>query len=91
MTFADYMVLGTSPKWAPVADRAYWTEIRPYAHYMIIGSELEGNGIQIFDMKKARSRKKDRHRIHTTNEALFPPFIASWRQEGRRSRAVYQR
>jgi choice-of-anchor B domain-containing protein len=41
-----------SPKWAPLADRAYWTEIRSYKHYMVIGSELEGNGIQIFDMTK---------------------------------------
>jgi hypothetical protein len=44
--------LGYLPKFAPTADRAYWTEIRPYKHYMVIGSELEGNGIQIFDMKK---------------------------------------
>lgn len=41
-----------SPKWAPIADRAYWTETRSFKHYMIIGSELEGNGVQIFDMKK---------------------------------------
>lgn len=40
------------PKYAPISDRAYWTEIRPYKHYMVIGSELEGNGVQIFDMKK---------------------------------------
>ena len=40
------------PKFAPTSDRAYWTEIRPYKHYMVIGSELEGNGVQIFDMKK---------------------------------------
>lgn len=44
--------LGFLPKFAPVADRAYWTEIRSYKHYMVIGSELEGNGVQIFDMKK---------------------------------------
>lgn len=40
------------PKWAPTGDRAYWTEIRSFNHYMVIGSELEGNGIQIFDMHK---------------------------------------
>jgi len=44
--------LGLLPKFAPLADRAYWTEIRSYKHYMVIGSELEGNGIQIFDMNK---------------------------------------
>lgn len=44
--------LGFLPKFARVADRAYWTEIRSYHHYMVIGSELEGNGVQIFDMKK---------------------------------------
>jgi hypothetical protein len=38
-----------------VADRAYWTEIRNYHSYMIIGSELEGNGIQIFDMRKVQA------------------------------------
>ncbi|KAI6785513.1 uncharacterized protein J7T54_007156 [Emericellopsis cladophorae] len=44
--------LGFLPKFAPLSDRAYWTEIRSYKHYMVIGSELEGNGVQIFDMKK---------------------------------------
>lgn len=44
--------LGYLPKFAPTADRAYWTEIRSYKHYMVIGSELEGNGVQIFDMNK---------------------------------------
>jgi hypothetical protein len=29
-----------------------WREIRSYKHYMIIGSEAVGHGIQIFDMKK---------------------------------------
>jgi hypothetical protein len=31
---------------------AIWREIRSYKDYMIIGSEAEGHGIQIFDMKK---------------------------------------
>ncbi|KEY69307.1 hypothetical protein S7711_01757 [Stachybotrys chartarum IBT 7711] len=44
--------VGFLPKWAPLASGAYWTEIRPYKHYMVIGSELVGNGIQIFDMSK---------------------------------------
>ncbi|RXG43895.1 hypothetical protein VDGE_30492 [Verticillium dahliae] len=44
--------LGFLPKFAPTSDRAYWTEIRSYKHYMVIGSELQGNGIQIFDMRK---------------------------------------
>lgn len=41
-----------SPKWAPIGDRAYWTEIRTMDHYFVIGSELAGNGIQIFDAHK---------------------------------------
>ncbi|CAG9957107.1 unnamed protein product [Clonostachys rosea f. rosea IK726] len=40
------------PKWATLASGAWWTEIRPYKHYMVIGSELVGNGVQIFDMTK---------------------------------------
>lgn len=50
--FTKGKLTACSPKFAPTADRAYWTEIRPFKHYMVIGSELEGNGIQIFDMKK---------------------------------------
>ncbi|ROT38201.1 hypothetical protein SODALDRAFT_333973 [Sodiomyces alkalinus F11] len=44
--------LGNLPSYAPTAARAWWTEIRAYKNYMVIGSELEGHGIQIFDMKK---------------------------------------
>ncbi|KAF4907578.1 hypothetical protein CGCF415_v007331 [Colletotrichum fructicola] len=44
--------LGFLPTYSPVGDRAYWHEIRPYKNYMLIGSELEGHGIQIFDMTK---------------------------------------
>ncbi|ROT38943.1 hypothetical protein SODALDRAFT_276544 [Sodiomyces alkalinus F11] len=44
--------LGFLPKYSPVSDRAYWTEIRPYRHYMLIGSELADHGVQIFDMRK---------------------------------------
>jgi hypothetical protein len=31
---------------------ALWKEIRAYKNYMLIGSELGGHGIQIFDMTK---------------------------------------
>lgn len=31
-----------------------WKEIRGYKHYMLIGSELDGHGVQIFDMSKVR-------------------------------------
>lgn len=31
---------------------AIWREIRGYKHYMVIGSEAVGHGIQIFDMTK---------------------------------------
>jgi choice-of-anchor B domain-containing protein len=51
--------VGFIPKYAPLADRAYWTEIRPYKHYMVIGSELEGNGVQIFDMTKLLDLKPE--------------------------------
>ncbi|KFA49962.1 hypothetical protein S40293_01205 [Stachybotrys chartarum IBT 40293] len=44
--------VGFLPKWAPLATGAWWTEIRPYKHYVVIGSELVGNGVQIFDMTK---------------------------------------
>jgi choice-of-anchor B domain-containing protein len=44
--------LGFLPKYAALASGAWWTEIRPYLHYMVIGSELVGNGVQIFDMTK---------------------------------------
>ncbi|KAL8294469.1 hypothetical protein RB597_007860 [Gaeumannomyces tritici] len=60
--------VGFLPKWAPVANMAYWTEIRPYLHYMVIGSELEGNGIQIFDMKKLLQVKKADAPVLFTNE-----------------------
>ncbi|KAK6828415.1 hypothetical protein PG987_011756 [Apiospora arundinis] len=44
--------LGFLPVFSALGNRAYWHEIRSYRHYMLIGSELEGHGIQIFDMKK---------------------------------------
>ena len=33
-----------------------WREIRSYKNYMIIGSEAEDHGVQIFDMKKVFQR-----------------------------------
>ncbi|KAH7324564.1 hypothetical protein B0I35DRAFT_388417 [Stachybotrys elegans] len=44
--------LGFLPKFARLDVGAWWTEIRPYKNYMVIGSELIGNGVQIFDMTK---------------------------------------
>jgi hypothetical protein len=40
----------------PVSKPAIWREIRGFKDYMIIGSESEGHGIQVFDMKKVRNR-----------------------------------
>lgn len=61
--------LGFLPKFAPLADRAYWTEIRAYKHYMVIGSELEGNGVQIFDMHKLLDLTEDEIPKKFTNAA----------------------
>lgn len=49
------LTIDDSPSYAPTADRAWWVEIRAYKNYMVIGSELEGHGVQIFDMKKVRA------------------------------------
>ena len=49
-----------------MGDRAYWHEIRPYKNYMLIGSELEGHGIQIFDMTKVRANQDQRINIRLT-------------------------
>lgn len=34
------------------AQYSFWKEVRSYKHYMLIGSEREGHGVQIFDMTK---------------------------------------
>ncbi|KAM0322000.1 hypothetical protein ACHAQA_009741 [Verticillium albo-atrum] len=44
--------LGFLPCPAPTNPDAFWKEIRSYKNYMLIGSELEGHGVQIFDMSK---------------------------------------
>lgn len=41
--------LGRLPQYS---SESIWREIRSYKHYMIIGSEAVGHGIQIFDMKR---------------------------------------
>uniref|UniRef100_L2FDS6 Peptidase s41 family protein n=1 Tax=Colletotrichum fructicola (strain Nara gc5) TaxID=1213859 RepID=L2FDS6_COLFN len=41
--------LGRLPQYSVPSE---WREIRSYKHYMVIGSEAVGHGIQIFDMKK---------------------------------------
>ncbi|KAM9882417.1 hypothetical protein VDGL01_03596 [Verticillium dahliae] len=46
--------LGFLPSYAPTGPRSLWKEIRSYKNYMLIGSELEGHGIQIFDMRKTQ-------------------------------------
>ncbi|KAK3955699.1 hypothetical protein QBC32DRAFT_310818 [Pseudoneurospora amorphoporcata] len=44
--------LGFLPAPAALAKHALWKELRGYKNYMVIGSELEEHGIQIFDMRK---------------------------------------
>ena len=51
----------TSPCPAPTDPDAFWKEIRSYKNYMLIGSELDSHGIQIFDMRKVSSQNQTRH------------------------------
>ncbi|CAG8956885.1 hypothetical protein HYFRA_00012340 [Hymenoscyphus fraxineus] len=44
--------LGFLASYAPTGQDSIWHEIRSYKNYMLIGSELAGHGIQIFDMRK---------------------------------------
>ncbi|EGY21252.1 hypothetical protein VD0002_g2463 [Verticillium dahliae] len=44
--------LGFLPVPAKTNPNALWKEIRGFKNYMIIGSELAGHGVQIFDMSK---------------------------------------
>lgn len=44
--------LGRLPQYSSVSQ---WREIRGHRDYMIIGSEAQGHGIQIFDMKKVET------------------------------------
>jgi hypothetical protein len=54
ITKAGKMVyLGRLPQTAG-AQPAIWREIRGYKTYMVIGSESDKHGIQIFDMQKVR-------------------------------------
>jgi choice-of-anchor B domain-containing protein len=56
------------PKFAPLERGAYWTEIRPYKHYMVIGSEMIGNGVQIFDMTQLLGLDASEGLVRLTNE-----------------------
>ncbi|KAK8050979.1 hypothetical protein PG993_002364 [Apiospora rasikravindrae] len=60
--------LGFLPVFSVLGDRAYWHEIRSYRHYMLIGSELEGHGIQIFDMKKLLTMNPSEAPVLFSNE-----------------------
>jgi choice-of-anchor B domain-containing protein len=44
--------VGFLPCPAPTDPNALWKEVRGYKSYMLIGSELRGHGVQIFDMRK---------------------------------------
>jgi choice-of-anchor B domain-containing protein len=50
--------LGFLPCPAKTNPNALWKELRGYKNYMLIGSELSGHGVQIFDMKKLLSIPK---------------------------------
>ncbi|RBQ86437.1 hypothetical protein VDGD_08047 [Verticillium dahliae] len=45
-------VLGFLPAVVPAAARSLWKEVRRYKNYIVVGSELEGHGVQIFDLTK---------------------------------------
>ncbi|EEY17390.1 conserved hypothetical protein [Verticillium alfalfae VaMs.102] len=61
--------LGTTTVTTP----SEWREIRSYKHYMIIGSEAPGHGVQIFDMHKLLT-------IDPANPVVFHPRndLAAW-------------
>ncbi|KAM9884366.1 hypothetical protein VDGL01_01527 [Verticillium dahliae] len=62
--------LGRLPQ---VTTPSEWREIRSYKHYMIIGSEAPGHGVQIFDMHKLLT-------IDPANPVVFHPRndLAAW-------------
>ncbi|KAL9941540.1 hypothetical protein D7B24_005199 [Verticillium nonalfalfae] len=60
--------LGFLPSYAPTGPRSLWKEIRSYKNYMLIGSELEGHGIQIFDMRKLLTIKAADAPVRFSNE-----------------------
>ena len=45
--------LGRLPQ-SPEAQPSIWREIKGFKNYMVIGSEADNHGVQIFDMTKAR-------------------------------------
>ncbi|CRK25822.1 hypothetical protein BN1723_013708 [Verticillium longisporum] len=47
---------------------AFLEEIRSYKNYMLIGSELEGHGIQIFDMRKLLTIKASDAPVRFSND-----------------------
>ncbi|KAK6505995.1 hypothetical protein TWF506_010921 [Arthrobotrys conoides] len=55
------------------AQPSIWRELRAYRHYILIGSEAEKHGIQIFDMRKLQS-------IDPKNPVVFDTKkdLASW-------------
>ncbi len=46
--------LGRLPQ-SSTAAPSIWREIRGYKNYIIIGSEAQGHGVQVFDMLKVRT------------------------------------
>lgn len=51
LTHPSQIYLGRLPQY-PTADPIIWREIRGYKNFIVIGSEAQDHGIQIFDMSK---------------------------------------
>jgi hypothetical protein len=56
-----------------------WREIRSYKHYMVIGSEAVGHGVQFFDMNRVsltlKESGKPADRLASYNQPCKPGYI----------------
>ncbi|CAL3969718.1 hypothetical protein PZA11_007696 [Diplocarpon coronariae] len=66
--------LGFLPPAAPLNRNALWKEIRSYKNFMLIASELEGSGVQIFDMTKLLTIDPATAPVHFTQADLTGHF-----------------
>lgn len=48
----EIIYLGRLPQYSPIERLSQWREVRMYKNYVLIGSEANNHGVQIFDMKK---------------------------------------
>ena len=64
--------LGRLPQ-SSTAAPSIWREIRGYKNYIIIGSEAQGHGVQVFDMLKVNtSMDPPPLQSHSTNLTTGP-------------------